>query len=222
MPYAQQTKFVAQELYSFFVSDASDERAVDVLAEAYTRSGYEIRAILDVLFRSEFFKEAMFKRVKCPAELVAGTLRITDEHRDPYDFGLKPASETTGLMGQKLLDPPTVEGWHTVTDWISLSSLSMRVNFAAGMVGDVERPGIKVIIEKVMSLEGLDPAKLVDICLDLMGAVEVVPENRNQLIEFVSESGNFKEKDGGMPEARVRLILELLRLIVSLREYQYA
>ena len=39
-------------------------------------------------------------------------------------------------MGQDLLNPPSVEGWHTGKEWIDTGCLVERINFAAQQVGD--------------------------------------------------------------------------------------
>ena len=202
------------------MSDDSDERAVEVLAEAYTCSGYEIRAILDVLFRSEFFKEAMFKRVKCPAELVAGTLRITDEHRDPYDFGLKPASETTSLMGQKLLDPPTVEGWHTGQEWIDGGTLNERINFAVNLFTDLETPGMNDILDRLG--HSVNSADLVDSCLDIMGSIEVSDDTQKAMERYADAVGDIDLSSHQARTENAVKVAGLIQLIVATREYQFA
>ena len=54
-----------------------DPEAIDILSQAYFDGDHEIRHMLRVLFNSDFFKEAQYARVKCPAELVAGTMRLS-------------------------------------------------------------------------------------------------------------------------------------------------
>ena len=50
--------------------------AIEFLADAYNESRGDIRSILRALFNSEFFKNARFARVKSPAELIVGTVRM--------------------------------------------------------------------------------------------------------------------------------------------------
>ena len=73
-------------------------------------------------------------------------------------------------MGQKLLDPPTVEGWHTGREWVDGGTLTERVNFAVREVSDASRPGIGEIINRLKA-EGrvLAPDEFVEKCLDLAG-----------------------------------------------------
>jgi hypothetical protein len=54
-------------------------------------------------------------------------------------------------MVQDLLNPQSVEGWHTGVEWINSGSLMQRVNFTAGLVGDVSRPGIKTILDRLQT-----------------------------------------------------------------------
>ena len=52
-------------------------------------------------------------------------------------------------MGQDLMNPPSVEGWHTGKEWIDTGILVERVNFAAEQVGDANKPGIRRIVERL-------------------------------------------------------------------------
>ena len=46
-------------------------------------------------------------------------------------------------MGQDLMNPPTVEGWHTGREWIDSGTLVERINFAAEMLGNTELEGVQ-------------------------------------------------------------------------------
>ena len=76
-------------------------------------------------------------------------------------------------MGQDLLVPPSVEGWHTGSEWINSGTLMKRINFTADMVGDTGKPGIQDIIYRIKSKGNLDVSTFVDTCLDILGPVEV-------------------------------------------------
>ena len=107
-----------------------------------------------VLFNSDFFKGAVFQRVKSPVELIIGTLRATGEYLVPVpgDVGMFDALEEGKFMGQTLLDPPSVEGWHTGKEWINSGALVERVNFASSRVGDGSKPGVKSLINRICLL----------------------------------------------------------------------
>ena len=226
-------KFIARHLYTFFVADEAqvpawqivppqDPDAIETLMDAFTKSGYEIRSVLRVLFNSDFFKKAAFKRVKSPTELVVGTARLTKTYQFPEstDDQLGPMP---GNMGQNLLDPPSVEGWHTGAEWINTAHLMQRVNFASEQFGDINRPGVRDIIDRIRaSGPRISPEGLVDACAELLGPLEMSGAGRQELIDHAAEEGDIRfgsEEDDRYATQRV---IEMLQLVVSTREYQLA
>ena len=226
------SQFIARHLYNFFVADEAqvpawavtpplDQEAIDLLADTLMESSYDIRSTLRVLFNSEFFKNARFARLKSPTEVVVGTLRLVGGAEFPAP-GIGDLSRQPCYMGQDLLNPPSVEGWHTGAEWINSGSLMRRVNFTADLVGDVGRPGIKSLLDRLESQGDRTPEKMVDACLDLMGPLEVHRESRDELIGFVEEGGEFAWDTADQVQVSTARVSELLQIIVSLREYQYA
>ena len=222
-------QFIARHLYNFFVADEPpvpawsvtpprDPAAIELLAQTFVDSGYEMRPVLRVLFNADFFKDARFAKIKSPAEVLAGTLRLVGGYRFPAP-GLGNLSKEAGYMGQELLNPPSVEGWHTGAEWINSGTLMKRINFSADLVGNTAQPGIQAIINRLQARGPLSPEQLVDGCLDLLGPLEVDRDNRQQLVNHAQESGQLTWDDPGAAAARVG---EMLQLAVSLREYQYA
>lgn len=187
----------------------------------FVESNYDIRSVLRVLFLSDFFKNARFAKIKSPAEMVVSTLRMVGGFEFPAP-GIGNLSKEAGYMGQELLNPPSVEGWHTGAEWINSGTLMKRVNFAADMVGDVTKPGVQDIIERVKAKGDLSPEQFVDTCLDLMGPLEVREENRQQLVGHASETGPLSWGTDHEAAASIQRIAEMLQLIVATREYQYA
>ena len=225
-------QFIARHLYNFFVADEAqvpawpvtpprDQDAIDLLADTFTESGYDMNAVLRVLFNSEFFKNARFARLKSPAEVIIGTLRLVGGAEFPAP-GLGELARQPAYMGQDLLNPPSVEGWHTGAEWINSGSLMRRVNYTADLIGDVSRPGIKSIIARLKAQGSQSPQRVVDNCLDLLGPLEVNPESLTELIGFVSERGELRWDTAEASLDSTERVGELLQLIVSLREYQYA
>ena len=225
-------RFVARHLYNFFVSDEpqvpawsvtppNDPEAIDLLAKTFTESNCDIRPVLRVLFNSDFFKNASFAKIKSHAEVVVSTLRLTGGYEFPAP-GLGNLSRQPGYMGQELLNPPSVEGWHTGTEWINSGSLMSRINFTADMVSDVSRPGIRDIINRLRDQGELSPDNFVDTCLDLMGPLDVNKLARQELVDHAAPSGPLgwgTQEDVSTSTGRVA---EMLQLVVSLRDYQHA
>ena len=228
-------RFLARHLYSFFVADEPpvpawpitpprDGAAINILADAYLQSGYDIRSVLRVLFNSDFFKDekVWFGRVKSPAEIVVGTMRLVGEHLTP-----KPDIEDmvvqASYMGQQIMNPPSVEGWHTGKEWINSGALVNRVNFVANRVGDVRLPGVQGIIERLSRGEGsITPGGLVDGCLELLGFVQVSPGTREALIAHAESGGELRRDTEEERSAFARRVGQMLQLIAASREYQFA
>ncbi len=118
------------------------------------------------------------------------------------------------------MNPPSVEGWHTGKEWLNSGSVMSRINFTSQQVGDLTQPGVQVIVERVRAHGTLSPEELVDLCLDLMGPLEVSEQTHRQLVEQAQE-GNLvcwgTEEEANISAHRVT---QLLQLIVAAPEYQ--
>ncbi len=225
-------RFVCRHLYNFFVADEPqvpawsiepprEQKAIDTLTAAFRQSRFDIRSVLRVLFNSSFFKNARFQHLKSPAEVVVGSLRLVGGYELPRpgygDLSMQPA-----YMGQDLLNPPSVEGWHTGPEWINSGSLMARINFVAGLVGDPSLPGVRAIIDRLKTKGSLSPEQLVDGCLDLLGPVQVSPETRKELVAQAKEWGQTGWASETSAKTADKRVGEMLQLIVATREYQFA
>jgi uncharacterized protein (DUF1800 family) len=224
-------RFIARHLYNFFVADEPqvpawptvsprDPEAINTLMDAYMTSQYDMRAVLRTLFLSDFFRseQAYLAKVKSPTELVIGTVRLTKDFSFPK-LGLREISLECRYMGQDLLNPPSVEGWHTGKEWIDTGCLVERINFAAQQVSDVRKPGVRLIVDRVRAASPLSPEDFVDTCLELAGPVRLRPNTRAALVDHVRPGGELRF-EAGEEQAATQRVSELLQLIVATREYQ--
>ena len=222
-------RFVARHLYNFFVADEPqvpawkdtpprDIEAIKMLEEEYFRSNYDISSMLRVLFNSNFFKNSRFEKVKSPTETVVGTMRLVGDYTTPK-LGLNALTLNIRYMGQDLLNPPTVEGWHTGKEWIDSGTLVERINFTADQVGNTDLPGVKNIIERFNS-EGstISHEQFISGCLEMLGAYELTPETHSQLMEMAQSEGEVKTRT---PEFETR-VGQMLQSIVATTEYLFA
>ena len=113
-------RFIARHLYNFFVADEPqvpswkdttplDMEAIGTLENAFTENNYEIRPVMRTLLNSNFFKNARYTKVKSPAEVVVGTMRLVKDHTDVKP-GLLGITRETTYMGQDLLNPALCGG----------------------------------------------------------------------------------------------------------------
>ena len=219
-------QFIARHLYSFFVSDEpqvpawsvtppDDPEAISFIADALIASDYHMETVLKKIFNSGFFKAQRFSRVKNPTEVVIGTLRLVGGTHRPSPETLDWTGQIAH-MGQDLLNPPSVEGWHNGTEWINSGTLMKRTNFISKLISDTRRPGVRAIIDRI-KFAGINPEVVVNACLDIMGPMEISRETRMELVEHAEKEGDFNWDTSG--EGR---LIELLQLLVSTREYQFA
>jgi len=224
-------RFVARHLYSFFVADEPpvpswqdtpprDPDTIQQLEDEYFRSGYEIRSMLRVLFNSDAFKKAQFQRVKSPAEVVAGTLRLVRDFTSPKP-GLAPIAQAIQYMGMSLLNPPTVEGWHTGVEWIDSGALVERVNFVADQVGNTDLPGVQDIVNRLGAQKPQSSEEFVDGLLELVGPVRVSDDTRQILVEEASRDGEIRNTTSEEHQLFTQRVGGMLQLIAAAPEYQF-
>ena len=217
-------RYIAGKLYNFFVADQPDQAAIALLAEEFSKTNGDIRAVMRCLFRSDFFASESVRlgRVKSPAELVGGTARLAGSHRSP-EWTIVNLAMDVNYMGQEMLNPPTVEGWHTGAEWIDTGNLVERINAAGIGMRDLSQPGLRAVVNRVKSAgNALSPRQLADACLDAVGMFEVSEATMESLVAMAAPWGDirFDRTDTvGCSEERVT---ELLQLIVASREYQLA
>lgn len=222
-------RFVSRHLYNFFVADEPqvpawqhtpprDMEAIKMLEAEYFRSGYNIGSMLRVLFNSDFFKNARFAKVKSPVETVVGTTRLVGDFKTPRP-GFNALALNVRYMGQDLLNPPTVEGWHTGKEWIDSGTLVERINFTADMIGNINLPGVKDIIQRLRA-EGdtLSPEGLVDGCLKLLGGYTLAEGTRSELVKLAEKGGEIKTGAADFPQR----VAQMLQSIVATTEYLFA
>ncbi len=230
-------RFVSRHLYNFFVEDelqvpswktepAKNEDAIAQLSKVFLETGGDMRAVLKEMFNSDWFKAATsFKKVKSPTELIAGVLKQTGEFSYPVpgiqNFAITSLNGSLvegplAIMGQRLMNPPTVEGWHTGHEWIDSGTLSERVGFVERQFEDLSKPGVRDMVDRVGSLDD-DPSQLVDRCLDLLGSINVSEQTYDSLVAYAKELSSIENDD---VEGSVG-VHNLLQMTASTVDYQF-
>ncbi len=224
--------FLSRHIYSFFVADEPpvpewpykpprDPEAIAALSKVYFDSGYNITEMLRFLFKSDFFKSesARYQRVKSPAELVAGVLRLTGEFDRPK-IDMNPTNLQSTYMGQWLLNPPSVEGWHWGTEWIDSGALVERVNFASERLGNIDSPGVQKLVDRMLgdSNGGSNAEELVVRALDELSIADISDKTRSALIEFAEVQVNQSGSGSAGPEE----VSNILKLVGATPEFQRA
>ena len=217
-------RFIARHMYHFLVADEPpvpswpytpprDPEAIDTLTQTYFDSDHNIRSMLEVLFNSDFFKsdDIRYEKVKGPAELLTGVLRLTGEFDRPRRE-IQDRYDQTNFMGQMLTNPPSVEGWRQGVDWIETGTLIERVNFVSEQFGDLTKPGVRAMIDGIMA-KSADPTPndLIDLCIERLGFISISDETRDVLLRVAQEGKHSPDK-----------VAQVLRLAATTHEFQRA
>tara|TARA_B100000586_G_C19966129_1_gene365858 strand:- start:273 stop:722 length:450 start_codon:yes stop_codon:yes gene_type:complete len=135
--------------------------------------------------------------------------------------GFSELGEEVSFQGQTLLNPPSVEGWHTGPEWIDTGTLLQRINFVADRMVNPYLPGIRSMIDRLNNQTLSTSEELVDGCLDLMGPIQLEPKTREEIIAHIK----IDETTDQDPLNSSNLISsekvgQILQLVVSTREFQ--
>jgi uncharacterized protein (DUF1800 family) len=204
-------RFLTTRLFRFFVYDNPDPATIDRLADTYTSSGFDIRAVMrDIFSGPEFLSEQAFRgNVKQPIELVIGSLKALNVQTIGPDL-----PQATRRMGQDLLNPPDVSGWKGGDNWISATTVLERFNFADRLAAG-RAPDQPYFVDVAGQLDRHDlhtTPDIVDYYLDLLVDGAATPEAREALISFLSVDDPTNEQ----------IVRGMLHLAMSLPNHQLA
>lgn len=135
-------RFLVEKVWCAYVSSAPDDHVLDVLAGQWRASGMRLDDLLRTVLRSRAFHDAASHRalVKSPVELVAGALRATRGRPD-----LVAAARACEGMGQRLFEPPGVQGWAGGESWIHAAAWIARTDFAAQLAASLDDETLDVL-----------------------------------------------------------------------------
>jgi len=119
-------KSLARKLFTYFAYANPSEDTVNQIANVFTNTDGNIKAVVQAILNSEEFwsAQAYLGLVKGPVEYLATALRSLGATVTP-----RAAVATLNNMGQLPFDPPSVFGWPDGAAWINTSSMLDRYNF---------------------------------------------------------------------------------------------
>ena len=113
-------RYIATKLCTRFIADEPPPVAVNTVADAFSKSGGDIKTTLRALFGSEEFRAARGVKFKRPFHFVVSALRATNATTD----GGRPLMSFLEKMGQAPFRWPTPDGypmkashWHATLLW---------------------------------------------------------------------------------------------------------
>jgi uncharacterized protein (DUF1800 family) len=135
-------RFISRSLAQRFVADDPPQTLVDRMAQTFTQTEGDLRAVLTTMFNSaEFFSEGAWQaKIKSPLEMVAGAVRaVQGEVTDSFSLVQKIAD-----MGEPLYSKLEPTGYPNTGDtWLSTAGIVGRVSFAASLASGLV-PGVSL------------------------------------------------------------------------------
>jgi uncharacterized protein (DUF1800 family) len=128
------------KLYGWLISETSEpgDALLAPLAESFAKE-YDIAKLAGTMLRSNlFFSDAAYRqRVKSPLEYALGIAAAFEAPVAPAALHWQLAA-----LGQKLLEPPTREGWSGGRRWLNRFTLVGRANLAATLLAAADPQAI--------------------------------------------------------------------------------
>lgn len=192
-------KFVARKLAVKFVSDNPSEKLVSRVADAFHKSGGDIKTTLKAIFTDkEFFAAENYRaKIKTPFELAVSSLRAIGANTDS-----RPAFVAMlNKLGEVPYGYQAPTGYpDTAEDWVNTGALLERMNFAIAVASN-RIPGTRVDLRQ---FSGSDRTQTLDKAIaeildgDISDATKATL--RKQLEQPLPEVKAGSESDDGAVE----------------------
>lgn len=212
-------KFICRKIYQFFVyyyiDDTIETNIITPLADIFIKNNFEIKPVLDALFKSEHFYDSLYFgcQIKSPIEHVVTCIReynivfpnaVTD-YADAYYLFNNMLNQMISI-GQNPTDPPNVAGWPAYYQtpeyyelWINADTLPKRNKFTDLMVeSGYTRNAKKVVINpidfaKSISANPSDPNILIDDLFSFLLSTDVTTAFKANLKKQILLSGQVSD-----------------------------
>lgn len=221
-------KYVVRKIWEYFVYENPSTQLIDTLAARWRGDKYDIRALMEVIFRSRAFfsARAMRSNIKNPVEYVVNAIRTLG-----VSSQIRFHRVTTRFlqMGLPLLNYAGPDGLPDGQSWINSQNVINRSNFAALLIegrrrwqSTYLRSGFdpeKEILRK--NLDTSTPDAIVDHFLDILVDGDVPPAVRQNLITYMTATDRGPRAwnyAGNKSRELAEKVAGLVHLILSLPE----
>ena len=190
-------KYMVRKIWEYFVYLHPSQQLVDQLAERWRKDNYDIRALMETIFRSKAFhsSHSVRKLVKSPVEFVIGALRQLETRT--IDYGRVTARLLQmGLPVYNYSDP---DGLEEGTAWINSQNVINRANFAMEVIKQ-RNSYVRYVSETRSYLPPFDtwhavtryvlhtPEAIVDHYLELLVDSDVPKQVRDDLVGYMTRT----------------------------------
>ncbi|MBL4769951.1 MAG: DUF1800 domain-containing protein [Planctomycetes bacterium] len=142
-------RYVATRLIEEFEGFAPDEERLQVYAKLLVDGDYEIKPFLRHLFSDPAFyrPEVVGAKIQSPVDFMIGSSRRLQVEPDA-----KFLSDAVSVLGQTLMNPPSVKGWDGGYAWLTEASSILRSNVIGAMIGQVSNTDLREGMSEALEL----------------------------------------------------------------------
>jgi len=140
--------FISLQLARRFVADDPPPSLVNRMAQAFSKSGGDLRQVMETMLASpEFWSQGAYRaKIKTPFELVVSTARATNASIESA-FVLGNELQKLGEPLYRKIEPTGYSSSNA--EWISTAALLERMNFAVALTHN-RIPGVTVIAHRAV------------------------------------------------------------------------
>ncbi|MEO6315495.1 MAG: DUF1800 domain-containing protein [Chitinophagaceae bacterium] len=215
---AEVSQFIVKKIYRWFcyytIDATAEANVIAPLAQIFQNSNWEIKPVLDALFKSEHFFDALNRGclIKSPLDIAVSLCREfavvfpdpVSEYKEAYnmwDFLYYQAA----LCNQEYGDPPSVSGWPSYYQapqfyelWINADTLPKRNRFTDILIySGYSRGGKTIKIDPIEFVKHLsnpgDPNALIDDSLAILYRVPVSVVSKTTIKTTILLSGQTSD-----------------------------
>jgi uncharacterized protein (DUF1800 family) len=228
-------KFIARKLAVKFVNDNPSDALVKRIADAFTRSGGDIKTTLSAVFSDkEFFAPENYRaKIKTPFELAVSSIRAlgADTNGGPAMLAM------LNKLGEVPYGYQAPTGYpDTAEDWVNTGALLERLNFAIA-VSSNRIPGTRVNLK---NFAGPDKKKVLDVAIERILDGDISPTTRSTLLKQIEQAlpevkagaeandDDMETSQGGRQNRQARLlaptgdpqVFKVVSLVLGTPEFQ--
>jgi uncharacterized protein (DUF1800 family) len=132
-------RFIATKLTRHYIADTPPPAAVERVAEAFQRSGGDLKHTMEVIVDSPETWTQPFTKFKQPEEYAISLLRAANIQQLPPNAAIGAMQ----AMGQRPYSAPGPDGWADISDaWLTADLVWKRLEFAQTFAGRIARSDI--------------------------------------------------------------------------------
>ena len=207
------SKFIARKLAVKFVNDNPSEALVARVAEAFQKSGGDVKTTLRALFSSpEFFAPENYRaKIKTPFEVLTSAIRALNA-----DTNASPALQAMlAKMGEPLYGYQAPTGYpDTAEDWVNTGALLERLNYGLALAAN-RIPGTRLDLTRFVGRDPDNKEKVLETFVATVLRNEISPATKTALLKQLNqplpepkldapkEDGEAMTENVSMPQNRI-------------------